>query len=1162
MSKFNDARNESILRNLQELRSLVTGSDTNADRALYDRLSLEDHKLGSIGNETKVQFEGILEKLRESNHVKKSSILEEKKVKFVAMNQEMNKAPDFASEPPSLNAIQLLLLLGNSPSSYGENSKNDLYTTTENEINEPSRESEDDEIRSESSPAEQFDHWLETFDNDNDLESRGSNDTDWLNSDDEDFFDEIISTQKQETKLNESGISGNGVNYNYNSTGIDGDFEIDGDIENYSTYTFEQGLEYGAHISNYKMDDDWIEIISDKVVELMSNTEVSVCLEFDACKMITEILLGSPNDLFDIETFDWRQIFSLDAHISRNAHNIHHLNLFDIKHMKVFRLTNYAKCVRLNTLGSTGLNHYLEWFSNLASDIYICRQFATTFDLKGPSQLQIADHSIRKLVEGLRAQVLEFLNEIDFEIMEYQKSFLHECGDLFEEFNINSDKEYERIATPKNRCSMISLYSLSRKWTSTLQSMISFIQTLLNFMRFHWHKYSTKGYQAKNRSEISSSGNLPYELYLTFKMIENIQDGVQANNLNLGISSVSPFTFYRGEKKIREPFKVRRRYYEEKLQGNDDKKNILRSYALFERFIFTHMMHFFVETCCIKGTIENDENFFSNSNDIAKHKFLLTENGGLMKQILPYLVLLDSCYGQVNRTIWKFSKTNSSNSMDWKKEIEHINSMIDYKHRVPKVHQIVGSDRYTSRKKYGTCPYDEKSNARNDLFLIDNSRKKEQIDEYSYDHEIANAFKTLKSRDGDQTKKHLLIKDQTTDYSISLQSQIVPTICIHKSILIDSIIFAKQDIQIAVIEGIWDQFCVDEYLHFFCSIFMMKNDELFIYMEQMVSKVFEFKCIRDLEVHSSNMLNNLATSMTSQFISMSPSFGILHLSVAILEIKSLTTTSRCQFLSNIVNNLSIQLHLKYPLGRIFTENAMEKYQSVFHFLMRLAVSEWILKTVWKERSLKTANKQSNINIAVDDTAEECYELKSLVMEAPSWYSKIKIYRIALNLLLRIHTDMRSYYLTLTHATVWDKFKKALYSDNGTYLNVASVTEARDCHGCMLESLDNSFKQFNVELEKFMHCSSTFAEYLNDSMKSEVDLQNYLYCCSTKMHQSKTVDSASLLVYKQNATKQLQVLENQLRKTELACNVMRKKLHQNEKRMVIGSSFHELKNLLG
>jgi hypothetical protein len=1351
MSTYLEERQNRVQLLLRELRECIQGPITgtatgNTEKkalalALNDRINVESNEKGDINSKDVIrEFDGILEKLQVSGgrFPALATSLEHNKNMLLKENSKVNPSKmDYDQYPTSYKLLRLLLALSNSPTSCLSLSKDtESYILKPNEAGTSSGNNDTDtKLIGSTGDNEDFKDDDDDDNNDNDTLNEWLTDfktkdghgravfnvdkdrnlNDWRNSDSDSDYD----TDNDNDNDNESNLDFNNIN---NKALLSDDY-IQNITENLEEKTRAKTtaatqLAYGAHISHYKVPS---KILHDKYDDfytdsnnnannssiMLSSTisqtrllHTSVFYEYDICKMVTEMFLGCPNDIFERRDIDWKLLFIGDirkGNLKREgkSFNRYFIDSIDLRNeCRAFCLSHYAKTMRLPNLGPTVLQNILIYFTEIGSDMHICREFSNYYESSyEPNKSRTSDVPMKKLMEGVKSQISQLLSYLVEEITIYQELLLAEADtkeskytkdvDMMNDnynlntgaftsllsfnendnikININSNLDdkncektdernnlsffrFNKIAPPHTKCSLISLYFKAHKWRNTLKSVVAFIETLLHFRNFQLPP-----------SISSSSGSIPreisqnYEFLMTYKIIHCLQEGICASGFDMTNDINSLF---KKENINGNLLTMRKIHYLNPYQNKNEVDNMhtnigpyLWSYSIFERFIFTHFIHYFVEICCKSLAFVKDQNYILKAGDVfskSKATFLCSRQGGLMKIVLPYIVILDNLSASSsdsantnthknnkknqNNTIKRYSKMNSIGKVSWKEQIKDIKCLSDYK-TSPSV--SVSSSSSSLSASLVSVGDDANANVNSGnsniarlLIELSNDMKGESEHACSFEY-ISEYLQILQqpsfsSIPNGSTSSGRVDRDIVPTNDDTMLLNITPTPKLHEILLLNPILSARKDVQIAVVEGIWEHFSLNSYFHFLRSLYLMGNEQgqLFVAFEDIVSNIFNLNYHQQkLPDMISRYTNILSDTFMQQIKSILPVVGVLH-SVCTFDERHITngkkfiTTSTIisktdsnsdstlnspgsMFLSQLIECMNIEMHLSYPLSEIFNENILLKYNKILKFLLRLSITELVLKVAWKEGTTRRKSVEllsrnivqkvvsmHNVNISIVNESDN----EKALIEPKTWYSFLRKGRLALGLVLRACSDIRSYYLRLLHSNLWGKFSQTMWEEDSEKENVyrsgntnktrklklTSVTEVKICHQSLVTNIEESAEQFNEILKTFLFSSSQFAEAIIDATREEVSCAIY-FENSFKDKDIKESDIPNR-EYTRNTLIKLQtiaynhkkLIEKHLNVTENNLKVFRNNLDavvRMERVSHIFNGFSELRNML-
>jgi len=1273
-SRYVEERHAQLQLLLRELRQGIATPppEKAAALALRDRINLEANaKVPSNNQRILQEFDGLLEKLRTSGgRMQRAMVLEEKKDAFVRSHRKYNAgfAPSSSSSASSNNQctteakmLQLLMLLSDSPT--GADYKNTVAQVSA----APAEDSADEEEWEPESQKEEEEEglvdWLDEFEQGGDEEDQAGWDSDSGSEDtavDEEASQLDCSISRDSLAEGEQG-QGQGQadtpreQHEYEDTHDNA--ETAAVMEKRAI--FATNLRFGAHISQFVVPPDALRTEHEDVytvrraAEHVPRPHTNVFLQFDLCKMVAEVLLGSPNDLFERREIPWSLIFAAadPAEQRKTGSKQSGRSLAaappipDLRATcRAFTLTHIARHMRLPNVGPAALHATMCWFCKVASDMYICQQFAIFREELAPVQMRSEDAPLRKLMEGLRAQVLESLSHMTAEVVAYQKRLMEECTELYgpeyeyKHHRPHGGETFQPLAGAgaHSRCTLISLYVTARKWRRTLDSLVSFIQTVLHFSRFQRQRHLKLRHAAAGVSTPSkaASDELLHEFYMPFKLIECTQAGVRANSFDMNNSNNVLFKHDHGLREVSESFTLRKfRYHDpspalehEQEGGSEGKKKrvatgpLLSSFAVFERFALVHFVHYFVESCSKSSNFVRDQNYLLKASDVffkAHAMPMLSHRGGFMKVVLPNLVLLDSHYELENRSIARFSKIHGASNIasNWREEIKRIKKLGDYAELRSR-----GGDASKAAASKSFLSDEEVVQLMRRVLDMKDLQGQGELFKYLYTPEylqsIENSLRGVdvsRNVDSERVQKQFaeLVGHKMT---VSDIFDIVPTQNLHAALLINPILRARREGQIAVARSVWESFQLDSYFAFLRSAFLMANHEMFSEVKEFTQHVMDLRAAPDILLQQASLVSRLTSALTQQLKSISPPVGVLHLAVTALMPRNTLTGSA--FLFQLVEALSVQLHLSYPLGDIFTDETLSQYTAMLTFLLRLAVSEWILKLAWSEggtgrnsrvflvQSIR-AKKRKEVKAAmgaaidteeVDDEVwgqeerkkEDVAAFNSAVQQSKDWYAFLNKARLALGLVLRICTDTKAYYLTMVHSVIWTKFEKAMCRRDvasaaadaempdaaARMLKLASVGEITQCHTSMLSSLCQSKDQFGDVLSTFLLRAAGFAEALLSAAQDEAVLPQRIHALPSTStqgtHGSGTTlcaqpNQEQLAQLRRDADDHRAILDTRLRVLEEALIVFRACMDQlikSEQANYVFDGIRELRNMLG
>lgn len=1130
-SRYVEERNNTVQALLLELRHCILGPVTNAApgyavkkaeaHALNDRLNLDSNdKADTQTREVASKFEGVLDKLRVSGGRNQLvETLNEYKERFFRCNRLVNPNPVKHMTEKDLTAhkiLKMLLQLSHSPtkpSAESEAFMQALCASSARVLDDASAAATDAEACSEGETGDGLDEWQDEY-------RRPQNNAEEWDSEAEDEDDE-------ESGGSLASESGRG----------DEDEEVDAMPQpsaavsantSRAGWRAQENLLYGAHLSHFTVSPQALYTeFGDRFLHAKGIPTVLVCSEFDACKLVIEMLLGSPNDLFDRKDVAWDAVFGAGVHHRRGGPVVEPVPDLATD-CRSFEPSHHARNMRIPNIGPTVFKGILRWFAELGSDMHTCRRFGSFYEVYESGRARSADLPLKKLLEGLRSQVLEHVTHLTNELTEFQHVLMHEgvtgAGSESQEPSSIGGADgdggvtmhFEMLIPAKPRCSLIRLYHNARKWRGVLSSVVSFVQTVLNFRQFQQHGIANlvggSGGRSSKRSSSRSEDEQRYEFIMTYQMLNCLQEGVRAGSFDVANNPHSLFRKDHANASVGQSFAMRRsRYVDPSLVG------IVESpprwgYPIFERLAFTHFVHYFVEICCQSLAFVREQNYILKASDVfnkSKATFLCSRQGGLMKMALPYLALLDAHYLQENKSISRYSKMNAAGKVSWMEQIKNIKCLADYNTGSNDKDSYVPKDNSHFLEQLGR-----------DLASLDSSDKYSKMDSFGY---ISDYLKTIRVtteqevvHNSDQLKHQIATQTLSEAYLLN----ILPTPKLHELLLMNPIMEARRDVQVAVVEGIWEHFSLDQYFHFLRSVFLMGNDDLFVPFEEQVTEVLGLsnRSVR-LKSQTSKLATNLQQSFGALMKAIIPSVGVVHSSVSLDERKLVPAhiSSGALFLSQVVDGLSIEMHLAYPLGEIFTDTIMTRYNNTLKFVLRLTVCEWALKAAWREGATNRYNAERIENTQLVSALRKAGKddnLCTYATNARRWCSYMRKTRLAMGLVLRVCADIRAYYLQVLHSQLWMQFQNVLCyapADAAAYdydgpisiklqqqlnlqqqkLKLKSIGEIRDCHGCLLVNISQRIDQFGDVLKSLLYSFTQFAEAVVDATKEEEEVVRYL-----------------------------------------------------------------------
>ena len=1043
------------------------------------------------------EFDGILEKFRTSGgRLRLADKLESFALSFINSHRRYNIGVNSGPTSDKLSStdskmLQLLMLVSESPTGI----QNDKTFDRIPEVIPCAYESASSES---SSDEDALDEWYRDFTEDPDEE--------WDSED----FDESVRRGMEDSNFSRDSLQNNReINEEeMHKTDADSadklDYNDDDDQGTQASSAFSSHLHYGAHISHHAIPPEALQFEHEDFycTRRPNDPRVyslggAVYLQFDVCKMTCEMLLGSPNDLFERRNIHWEPIFSTDSsELRRNnmrftqpAVGLETAAVTDLKTAcRAFALSHYAHHMRVPSMGPQVLKATLIWFAELGSDIYICQKFAKFNEERAASQSRTEELPLRRLMECLRAQVLESLTHITAELVQYQMLLMEECKSLCDDDEAKRDHNgpipFQALTPEPRRCTLISLYALSQKWRRSLDSLIAFIQTAVNFSQFQLYRLSQ---QHRGSGGIDGDRDaLIHNFYMPFKMIECIQGDIRANSFDL---SNAPIVLFRHDKAhgddVSGSFNLRRYRYDDPRTATISNRTSssstgfkMGSFAVFEHFALTHFMHYFVDVCCKSKSFLRDQNYLLKANDafsFSTPTSIPSRRGGLMKMVLPNLVLLDLHYKLENKSITRFSKTQGASHVNWRDEIKRIKKLGDYE---PGKRHAESMSTTTISSRFLT-DHEVEQLMRRALEMRDQQHKS-ALHKYLYSNEYLQSLEESLTRLGGEGANKLIEKQSLDQYAshttVSEFFHVVPTQNLHEVLLFSPILHGRRAVQTMVAKSVWKSFHLDAHFRFLRSFFLMGSYDLFTAVYDLSKRVKSQRDIADLRLHRSQDTQLLITAMTDQLKSICPSVGVLHIALNCPTPTILPASSaRSDYLFQIVDNLSLQVHWAYPLSEIFSGDIMAQYNEMLTFLLRLSIAEWMLKISWSDgaigrraRAVLTSNirssqprkrikqrvliKESNNNITdnvinkasdanqllstetneeeekeeeEDERSTAAAALDKAVRDTKDWYTFMNRGRLALGLVLRMCTDIRAHYMTLVHSHVWAKFERVV-----------------------------------------------------------------------------------------------------------------------------------------
>jgi len=1278
-SRYAQDRSARLQLLLQELRQQIAPPplEKASALALRDRINLEANSKAEGDNDRILrEFDGLLEKLLTTGgRMQQAMILEEKKNAFVRSHRKYNSG--FTSTSKGSNQcttdtkmLQLLMLLSQSPTradyqniAWPVPASASAAAAVEDSSGDGSGNALDEASASASARAG-LDDWVDAFEEEEEEEDQrwgSDSDSEEEGEDEEDAggLDEDASciswdsrSQAAEGLAGSAGTWAGGPSSAYRDEDKDKEKER---RESTKAAVFATNLHFGAHISQYAVSPEelcgtYADIYSLRSPAGHASTSVSpatVFLQFDVCKMAAEMLLGSHNDLFERREINWIGVFSIATSSAvqrkQNSNSASAAAITAIPDLRstcrAFSLTHFAQHMRLPNVGPAALRAAMYWFCEIGSDMHICQQFATFREEQGQhtqQSIRSDDAPMKKLVEGLQAQVLESLSHMTADVVAYQKRLMEECSELFgdeyEHRRTQNLATFRPLLTPERRCTLISLYAMTQKWRRALHSLVSFIQTVLEFIQFQRQRHLQQRHHgaAATSPSRSASNELLRDFYMPFKLIECTQAGVRANSFDMSNSPVVLFKHEHESRQVSDSFALRRFRYQTPgssgARGVRGRKatasSILSSFAVFERFALIHFVHYFVESCSKSNSFVRDQNYLLKASDVfskAHSTFMASHRGGFMKMVLPNLVLLDTHYELENKSIARFSKIHGASNISWREEIKKIKKLEDY---AALRNRDIDSSKTAIAKRFLSDT--EVVQLMRRVMGMKDLQEKGEMFKYLYTAEylqsIEHSLRTFDSSGDSGSARAAQQFAATVGHSTTVSDvfDIVPTLNLHVALLINPILRARREGQAIVARSVWQSFQLDAYFEFFRDVFLMGNHELFSGVKELTQHVMNMHAHPDVLLQQASHVNRLTGVLTQVLATISPKVGVLHLSVSAPIHRSTLTGSA--FLFQVVESLSVQLHLSYPLGDLFTDEMLAQYSAMLTFLLRLAVSEWVLKLAWSEggtgrnsrvflvKSIRAKKRMEDVSVAeingtdahedVDDESwgreerkkDDIAAFNAAVQASKDWFAFLNKSRLALGLVLRICTDTRAYFLTMVHSIIWTKFEKAMYlkregtdtdtNSNATAdaaaheLRLASVEEIKQCHARMLSSLCQNKDQFGEVLSTFLLRAVSFAEALLNAAQDEASLPQRIRGLPAPNTQGAHNRGAAfraqpnqkqLAQLRRNADDHRAILDTRLKALEDALVVFRACMDQlikSERANHVLDGIRELRNMLG